>query len=151
MKRLLLLVGVVVVVVAGLLVSQVINGKRNDPEALRDRVSQYWEAVRINDHLTRYRLMTGYAEGRLQPDQLPAQMSPELHVLSFKVGQISMEGDGTAEVEVDLQLTLPKFEGKGFQRKSREHWAYIGDNWYRGLRADDLAAIKKIEESSSSE
>lgn len=144
MKKILLIGGMILLAGLGYLANQVINGKRHDPEALRERVNQYWEAVRTNDQLTRYHLMTAYAEGHLQPDELQAQLSPQLQVLRYKVGEISMESDGTAEVAVDLELTLPKFQGKGFPRQSREPWAFVGDNWYRGLRKDDRNQIKDV-------
>ena len=146
MKKILMLVGVLVVLIGALLALKLADGKRKDPEAVRARVNQYWEAVRINDLTARYQLLTGYAEGTLQPDQLPPQLSAQLKILSYRVGKITLEEDGLADVEVELEMTLPNFQGKGFMKKRRETWSYVGDNWYRGLRGEYLEELKKEKE-----
>lgn len=136
MKKLVVIGVALVLAVAGFLFLKVADGKRNDPEAVRARVNQYWEAVRINDQVARYQLMTGYAEGTLQPDGMRPQMSAQLKVLGYKVGKITLEEDGMAQVEVELEMTLPNFQGKGFTKKRRDTWSYVGDNWYRGMRQE---------------
>jgi hypothetical protein len=145
MKKILMLLGAVVVLVAAAIGWLMLGGEnRNNPEALKGRVDQYWQAVKINDQHTRYRMMTAYAEGKLQPDELRAQMSPQLSVLAYQIGEIRMEEDGTAQVVVDVTVTLPNFGGKGFHRQSREFWTYMGDDWYRGLRQDDRKQLQDL-------
>lgn len=145
MKKLLLLLGAVIVLVAFAIGWMMLGGEnRNNPEALRGRVAEYWQAVKINDQQTRYRMMTAYAEGKLQPDELRPQMSPQMSVLAYQIGEIRMEEDGTAQVVVDVTVTLPNFGGKGFHRQSRESWTYMGDDWYRGLRQDDRKQLQDL-------
>lgn len=105
--------------------------------ALRKRVSEYWEAVRLNDQHTRYRMLIDYADGKLQPDELRQQMSPQMRLLSFTIGEIKLERDGTAEVEITPQFTMSNFDGKGFSMQSKEYWTYANGDWYRGLRKAD--------------
>jgi hypothetical protein len=138
MKKLLfaLVFGVLLLIAAGLV--YVRQEGRHNEEALRERVSQYWEAVKTNDQHTRYRMLAAYAEGKLQPDELRPQTSPNMKVLGFKIGKVTLEEDGTAQVEVEPEFTLPNFQGKGFKMSRKEIWSYIGGDWYRGLRSDYL-------------
>lgn len=145
MKKLLMLLGAVVVLVGAAIGWLMFGGEnRNNPEALRGRVDEYWQAVKINDQQTRYRMMTAYAEGKLQPDELRPLMSPQMSVLAYQIGEIRMEEDGTAEVVVDVTLTLPNFGGKGFHRQSRELWTYVGNDWYRGLGSEHRKQLKEL-------
>lgn len=136
MKKVLILLGVLAVAAGALLAWLMLSDDHNNPEALRARVNEYWEAVKVNDQHTRYRMMTAYAEGKLQPDEIRPQMSPQMKVLTYQIGEIRMDDDGTAEVVVDVTLTLPNFGGKGFHRQSREAWTYVGNDWYRGMRGE---------------
>jgi hypothetical protein len=149
MKKLLLGLGVLAVLVSALLAWVMLGENHNNPEALRARVNEYWQAVKTNDQYTRYKMMTAYAEGKLQPDQLRPQMSQQMSVLAYQVNEIRVEDDGTAQVEVDVTLTLPNFGGKGFHRRSRENWTYVGDNWYRGLRGEYRKQLEDISGHSS--
>lgn len=150
MKKLMVLLGVALVLIAAVVGWLMLGENRNNPEALRERVNEYWQAVKINDQHTRYRMMTAYAEGKLQPDELRPQMSPQMSVLAYQVGDIRIEQDGTADVTVDVTLTLPNFGGKGFHRQSREIWAYFGDNWYRGLRSEDRKQLREYSDKPDS-
>lgn len=142
MKKLLFgLVSVILLLVAAGLLFIKQEG-RNNEAALRERVSQYWEAVRANDQHTRYRMLAAYIGGNLQPDQLKPQMSPNMKLLSFKIGKVTMEEDGTAEVEIEPEFTLPNFQGKGFKMARKEIWSYIAGDWYKGLRSDYLPEKK---------
>jgi hypothetical protein len=145
MKKLLMGLGWPAVAVSALLAWVMLSENRANPELLRARVNEYWQAVRSNDHHTRYKMLTAYAEGKMQPDQLRPQMSPQMSVLAHEIRDIRVEDDGTAQVEVDVTLTLPNFGGKGFHRRSRENWTYVGDNWYRGLRGEYR---KQLEDNS---
>ncbi len=140
-KTLLVLLPVVLLLLAVGLFYFKQEGRRNET-ALRERANQYWEAVRTNDQHTRYRMMAAYVEGRMQPDELRPQMSPNMKLLGFKVGKITMEDDGTAEVEIEPEFTLPNFQGKGFKMARKEIWSYIGGDWYKGLRSDYLPEKK---------
>lgn len=142
MKKLLMGLGWLAVAVSALLAWVMLSENRANPEVLRARVNEYWQAVKTNDQHTRYKMMTAYAEGKMQPDQLRPQMSAQMSVLAYQIGDIRMEDDGTAQVEVDVTLTLPNFGGKGFHRRSRENWTYVGDNWYRGLRGEYRKQLK---------
>ncbi|MFM2006597.1 MAG: hypothetical protein RLZZ09_2252 [Pseudomonadota bacterium] len=150
MKKLMVLLGVALVLIAAVVGWLMLGENRNNPEALRERVNEYWQAVKINDQHTRYRMMTAYAEGKLQPDELRPQMSPQMSVLAYQVGDIRIEQDGTADVTVDVTLTLPNFGGKGFHRQSREIWTYFGDNWYRGLRSEDRKQLRDYSDKPDS-
>ncbi|MFM2007553.1 MAG: hypothetical protein RLZZ09_3208 [Pseudomonadota bacterium] len=147
-KWLFALVSAILLLVAAGLIFVKQEGRHNEA-ALNERVNQYWEAVKINDQHTRYRMMTAYVEGNLRPDQLKPQMSPNMKLLRFKVGKITMEEDGTAEVEIEPEFTLPDFQGKGFKMPRKEVWSYIGGDWYKGLRSDYLTDKKgKVAEES---
>jgi hypothetical protein len=138
MKKLLLVLVPLILLLVSAGLFYVKQEGRNNEAALRERANQYWEAVRTNDQHTRYRMMAAYAEGRLQPDELKPQMSPNMKLLGFKVGKITLEEDGTAQVEVEPEFTLPDFQGKGFKMTRKEIWSYIGGDWYKGLRSDYL-------------
>jgi hypothetical protein len=73
-----------------------------------------------------------------------------MSVLAYQVGDIRIEQDGTADVTVDVTLTLPNFGGKGFHRQSREIWTYFGDNWYRGLRSEDRKQLRDYSDKPDS-
>lgn len=142
MKKLLIVSGLLAVAVSALVAWVMLSENRANPEVLRARVNEYWQAVKANDQHTRYKMMTAYAEGNLQPDQLRPQMSPQMSVLAHEIRDIRLEDDGTAQVEVDVTLTLPNFGGKGFHRRSREYWTFVGDNWYRGLSGEYRKQLK---------
>ncbi len=147
-KKILIAIAVLtaIVMVAGAAYFKIQRDAVINEASLRKRVTEYWEAIRLNDHQTRYRMLIEYADGKLQPHELGLPMSPQMKLLSFKVGEIRIERDGTAEVDILPEFTMAGFAGKGFTMATKESWTYTHGEWFRGLRREERVQEAKPEQ-----
>ena len=102
------------------------------PEALLQRATAYWSAMKDNDRVTAW----GYEELSKNPDwTLQAYLKrgglvyEEVQVL----GGVAIEGD-RAKVRVKMAYSVPAVRVKGMQTERQDEWVWIAGQWYHADR-----------------
>lgn len=117
-----------------LAVGAIYQWKKNDAvrsrEQLEQRVSEYYEALRVNDFQTIYALESGSVNGSLTPDQAYKGNPTGVRILSYKSEITELDGD-FAKVKISTKITFPEINGKEIVGgESSEAWVRIKGSWY---------------------
>jgi hypothetical protein len=101
-----------------------------DQAALTDRVTRYWEAYRVRDWATVYRMESGAHTGTLSAYAARTAFAQVAsRVLGFEITSTQIEGP-MATVELDIKLKLAN-TGREYPHKVAQDWIAIDGDWYR--------------------
>ena len=105
-------------------------------QALAERAHAYWDAGKLRDAATIYRLESGSLDGKLTPDMVRIPASGAASLLSYEFKRIQIH-DKEAEIEVDAQILLPALH-KPYTDRRTDHWILIDGQWYHRAVASPL-------------
>ena len=97
-------------------------------QSLAERARTYWDAAKVHDLATLYRLEADALEGKLKPDDMPQRMSSGSQMISYEFKQIQIHGK-EAEIEVTAKFALPQLH-QPFTNTTKDHWILIDGQWY---------------------
>ncbi len=97
-------------------------------QALAERARTYWDAAKVRDLSTLYRLEADALEGKLTPDAFSQRMSSPSQLISYEFKQIQIHGK-EAEIEVATKFAIPKLH-QPFTDTTKDHWILIDGQWY---------------------
>lgn len=120
---------VIAIIAGGLYGTRSLMGRGEGP--LLDRVNAYWEAQRINDLLTRYKMEVRAATGELWPDEYPRVNDYRTRVLEYTINGMEISGD-MAKVNLTVRWTMPDWNGQSFKRPQEDIWTFHEGTWYHG-------------------
>lgn len=113
------------------------NPEKTPEQALVGRAQAYWEAGKLRDFATVYRLESDALDGKLRPDQAQ-RTAPQSRLLSYEFKHIQIH-DKEAEIEVVGKFSLPQLH-QPFTSITVDHWILIDGQWYHRTSASPLLA-----------
>lgn len=117
--------------------------KNHSEEALKQRANVYWEAIRLNDLQTAYKLEAETAAGNLLPHDVEVNPEWGLKVVQFNLGNVVIVGD-VGEIDVTTMLTMMEFGGKTFPGGTKKDlWSFVDGQWFHGTPQVGGAGIRK--------
>ena len=111
------------------------NPAKTPEQALSERAHAYWEAGKLRDFATVYRLESDALDGKLRPDQA---QPPQSRLLSYEFKHIQIH-DKEAEIEVAEKFSLPQLH-QPFTSFTVDHWILIDGQWYHQTSTAPLLA-----------
>jgi hypothetical protein len=121
---------------AALLITTVVAGCAQSPvrspeQALESRAREYWEAHRLRDYHTVYRLEAdAQPRGSLTPaDMADFVRSKPDRVIQYTFKDVVVNG-AAGEVKIALRLGLANYEGAGVTKQIKDTWVLIDGQWY---------------------
>jgi len=125
-------VGVVVLIVLLLGGQLAMREWTHRPEAVLNRASAYWEAVRLRDLLTQYQMETKTALGLMKPHEFTKRKPFNAHVVRYKLGQVKVMDD-LAEIDMELENALMEMNGKTLPAQTvKDVWTFVDGQWFHG-------------------
>ena len=103
--------------------------QENLRKSLPERISQYWNAKKVNDIRTIYEMESAKLDGTMTPSQANYYNSGNVYVNSFEVEDIQYQDD-SAVVTINRQLTFDDLGGKEFPSRAQDRWILIEGQWY---------------------
>lgn len=106
-------------------------------ERLRQRVTQYWEAMQREDYATTYTLMDAFFQSRVDR-QVYRQKMGTIKYDKFRIDGVERQGN-IAKVKLTIEAEVPEFKsagGKSYSKPREEYtfvetWLFIAGDWYR--------------------
>lgn len=130
MKKWLLWLGIAASLIAGASYQWTKIAETRSREQLLQRVNEYWEAMRLNDLHTVYRLEAAAAEGKLRPDEAYRGNPDGIRILHHENEVVEINGN-FATVKVNTKITFPELDGKEITGGvTNESWVRIKGDWY---------------------
>ncbi len=110
---------------------------RLNEERLRQRITQYWNAMQREDYATTYALMDAFFQNQVNRQAYQQKMGT-IKYRSFRIDGIERQGK-IAKVKMTLEAEVPEFKtasGKSYSKPKQEYtfvdtWLFITGNWYR--------------------
>jgi hypothetical protein len=110
---------------------------RLNEERLRQRVTQYWEAMQRQDYAATYALMDAFFQSRVARQAYQQKMGI-IKYEKFRIDGIERKGK-IAKVKVTVEAVVPEFKsasGKTYSKPRQEYtfvdtWLFITGDWYR--------------------
>lgn len=149
MQKLFWIVGLGLIM--GMLVATAGCGEsRGTREQLLTRAGAYWEARRINDLATIYKMEAAAEEGHMSPDQVQKAPFGRIQLVGYTFREVKIEGDNASMI-VDLKITIPDLKGKSVGGPSTvDRWSFIDGDWYHGLSAASVEKAKEAKKNKNS-
>lgn len=106
-------------------------------ERLRQRVTQYWEAMQHEDYATTYALMDAFFQSRVDRQAYRQKMGT-IKYQNFRIDGIERKGK-IAKVKITVEAGVPEFKGpsgKSYSKPQQAYtfldtWLFISGDWYR--------------------
>jgi hypothetical protein len=115
------------------------NPAKTPEQALVERAHAYWDAAKLHDAATVYRLESGSLDGKLTPDAAQS-MVLNSSLLSYNFKHIQIH-DKEAEIEVEAKLSLPQLHTP-FTNRTTQHWILIDGEWYHLTSTPPIGALE---------
>lgn len=117
---------------------------RRSEEALLERAKIYWEAVRLNDMQTAYRMEAETAAGNLLPHEVEHRHDFGMRVVRYTLGKVNMIGGDAAEIGITTEVTMNEFGGHTIPGSDRQdQWTFIDGQWHHGTPEAGGAGVRK--------
>lgn len=103
---------------------------------LRERVTQYWQAMQDGQYETTYAMMDPFFRSK-RPLKTYLSSMGAIKYHRYQVGQIVQKGN-IARVQMEIESSVPEFKlptGKTISQSAKtitfwETWVFVNDNWY---------------------
>ena len=124
--------------------------QRHGEPGLLPRVQAYWEAVRLNDHYTKFQMEAPVKLEQVDPSMYNMQRDFNYRVIQYSLGEVSIQGD-RASVKVTQSLSLPDMGAESFNANLTDWWSFIDGEWYHGRPLGEKTQNKNIEQNPPTE
>ena len=143
MRSKLLILAAVVIFLLAIVQGWALYSRQLHEKQLEARAHAYWEALRLNDLQTAYRMETETATGHLLPHEVEVRRGFGMKVGSYTLSNIAVNGP-TATLDVAVMLTMADFQGKTFPGGTlKDQWSLIDGVWYHGSTQPGSALIRR--------
>jgi hypothetical protein len=103
---------------------------------LRERATQYWQAMQDGQYETAYAMMDPFFRSK-RPLKAYLSSTGAIKYHRYQVGQI-VQKDNIARVQMEIESSVPEFKlpnGKTISQSAKtmtfwETWVFVNDNWY---------------------
>lgn len=104
---------------------------KHSEEALLRRANQYWEAIKLNDLVTAYKLEAETVNGGLLPHDVELKHDWGIRIVNFKLGSVQYFDD-YATIELSTEITLPDSTKTRNRRPVEDVWTFTKGQWFHG-------------------
>jgi hypothetical protein len=96
--------------------------------ALVQRAHQYWDAIKVNDQVTAYRIESGSIDGTLTPHAFRRDFSGSGRLVDYQFNQVRITGD-QAVIDIRVAYELPQLRNPVTWDKAIA-WTLVDGQWY---------------------
>lgn len=97
-------------------------------QVLTERAHQYWEAIKLNDLSTAYRLESGSLNGALTASAFRQGLARAAPLIDYQINGVRIDGSG-AQVDIRVRYKLPQLRDPVTWNRSNP-WVLIDGQWY---------------------
>jgi len=112
-----------------------------------ERITEYWNAVHLQDWPTAWALEHAGRTGEENPFEYYERMKRRWRILRYELGEPAV-ADGKAIVDLRYQVALPFAGGRYTKwRQERDHWVLAEGQWWH----DETVVPPKVSEKSAAQ